>query len=174
MFESPTDRLDELKDYEFKSLVEALDQGSWDDYTDEHEEKPPGWVVDWSIHLETDGIYSLTGLDAMSTHLNWIGDRRSNCYHLYAEGMDDTFITKSINTSVLKISDKILWPLVKEDLQGIGDSVLYGEFDINPRWISADNISSYLSNLMKGQGITHLKGGKGPTLEEWLAKQLHP
>ena len=171
MFESPIDRLDELKDYEFRSLIEALDQGSWDDYTDEHEEKPPAWVVDWTKHLETDNIYSVTDLDAVGTYLNWIGDRKRNCYHLYAGGIDDTFITGSVDTSVQKISDKLLWPLVEEDLRGIGDSVLYGEFDVNPSWISAVNISDYLSSLMKVKSMTHLEGGKGPTLEEWLAEK---
>ena len=171
MFESPTDRLDELKDYEFKSLIDGLEQESWDDYTDEHEEKPPTWVVEWAKHLETDYFYSLTGTDPIWTYLNGISDRKNNCYYLYTQGSDFTFITKRVDTSDQELSGELLWPSVKEDLREIGDSVLYGEFDINPSWISADNISEYLRDLMKAHSMTHLKGGKGPTLEEWLAEK---
>jgi hypothetical protein len=171
MFESQTDRLDELKDYEFRSLIEALDQGSWEDYTDEHEEKPPTWIVECAKHLETDYIYSLTGMDPIWTYLNGICDRKKNCYYLYTEGADYTFITKRVDTSDQKLSGELLWPSVKEELRGIGDSVLYGEFDINPSWISADNISNYLRDMMKSKSMTLLEGGKGPTLEEWLAEK---
>lgn len=172
MFECPTDRLDELKDYEFESLIEALDQGSWDDYTDEHEEKPPTWVVEWAKHLETDYIYSLTGMDPIWTYLNGIRDRKNNCFYLYTEGSDYTFITKRIDISDQKLSGELLWPLVKEDFEeSVKSILLYGEFDINPCWILADNISDYLRNLMKAEGMTNLKGGEGPTLEEWLAEK---
>lgn len=173
MFESPTDRLDELKDYEFRSLIEALDQGSWEDYTDEHEEKPPTWIVEWAKHLETDYFYSLTGMDPIWTYLNGISDRKNNCYYLYTEGSDYTFITKRIDTSDQKLIGKLLWPSVKENLREIGDSVLYGKFAINPKWILADNISDYLSDLMRAEGMTQLEGGEGPTLEEWLTKQVY-
>ena len=171
MFESPTDRLDELKDYEFRSLIEALDQGSWDDYTDIHEEKPPTWVVDWAKHLETDYIYSLTGMDPIWTYLNWIGDSKSNCYYLYAEGPDCAFISDRIDTSEKELSGELLWPLVKVDLKDLGDSILYGDFDVNPNWISAENLRGYRRDRRQAHKKTHLQGGKGPTLEEWLAKQ---
>jgi hypothetical protein len=174
MFESPVDSLDQLDEYEFKALIDSLvlNSGTWDEYVDLYEEEPAKWIVEWAKHLETDFIYSLSDLDPVWTCGNWIGDPRSKSYWLYSENSDYTFIQDRVPTSGGELTKEALWPLVLEDLESIGDSILFGTLSINSTWIAASDIGSYLRDLMKKHKMTQLKGGDGPTVDEWLALQF--
>jgi hypothetical protein len=171
MFEEKVDSLDQLDECEFSALVDALYSENWDEFTEMYEEEPPDWIVEWAQHLEAENLYSLSDLDPIWTHLNLLHDRRANCSYLYTEGNDYSFISKKIPSSGNKLTKKELWPLVKSDLEDLADSILYGAFEISSAWISEAEIGGYLRELMQANGVTHLKGGKGPTLEGWLAEQ---
>lgn len=171
MFEEKVDTLDQLDEYDFSALVNAHYSGEWDEFTEMYEEEPPDWIVEWAKCLETENLYSLTDLDPIWTYLNIMQDRRANCSYLYTEGADYTFITRKIPSRCSELTKEELWPLVKSDLEGIGDSILYGTFEICSAWIPKAEISSYLQELIKTNKMTHLKGGTGPTVEEWLMEQ---
>ena len=171
MFEQKVDVLDQLDEYEFSALVNVLYSGEWDEFTEMYEEEPPDWIVEWAKCLETENLYSLTGLDPIWTYLNILHDRRATCSYLYTEGADYTFITEKILSPISKQTKEELWPLVKSDLEDLGDSILYGTFEICSVWIPEAEISGYLRELMKTNKMTHLRGGTGPTVEEWLTEQ---
>lgn len=171
MFEEEVDSLDQLDEYEFKALIEAIDYKSWEGYVEVYEKKPPVWVVEWAKGLETETLYSLSDLDPIWTRLNLLHDRRADCSYLYTEGADDTMMTKKIPSAGSQLTKEKLWPLVKSDLEDLGDSILYGTFEICSVWIPEAEISGYLRELMKTNKMTHLKGGTGSTVEEWLTEQ---
>ena len=171
MFKNPVDSIDQLDEDEFAALASAINWDSWDDYEDFYEEKPPKWLIEWSKSLETGLIYSLSDLDSIWTNLNWIGDPRSNQYWLYIEHSEGNFLGNKIDTVGKALTSALLWSHVHGDLEDIGDSILYGSFEINAEWVPQSAIRTYLQDLMQKSKLTHLKGDTGPTLTDWLAEQ---
>ena len=170
MFENPVDSIDQLDEDEFAALIYALDWAG-DEYEELYEEEPKQWVIEWSKFLETGNVYALSDFDPVWTSLNWIGDPRSNQFWLYIEHSDGTFLGDKIDTAGKALTSALLWSPVHEDLESIGDSILYGIFEINAEWVPQSAIKTYLEDLMQKSKLTHLKGGTGPTLTDWLAEQ---